>query len=280
MQEECHCLCFAKTEAATILKYFDFQSFNVLSLTFICQRFIFSQHFSANSTDSTDTFLTRMKRYIHSVICKLNNIVWSSQVQINPYTSRSFLDHVSSDSVSPPSFLPPALPWLVSSHISVSHFSSYVSSCLQHTVSWPSSMASTHWEHRFVCWSKRACFEPCTWSQSMMMSVSPLSSALKDGYHTQPLPLLFGFVVFHLTPTIIATAVILLHTFCQRFEICVQHAGLHGLGFFVNSDNPTIEPHVSVSLAQMDKRGSWKWVVNSHIDRLCLSISEVPFWHF
>lgn len=112
-----------------------------------------------------------MNRYMHSVICKLNNIVWwCSQVQINPYTSRSFLDHVSSDSGAPPPFLPPALPWLVSSQISVSHFSSYVSSCLQHAVSWPSSMASAHWEHRFVCWSKKTCFEPCTWTQSMMMS--------------------------------------------------------------------------------------------------------------
>lgn len=165
------CLCFAKTEAATIWKYFDFLSFNVMNLTSTYQWFIFSQHFRTNSTNSTDTFLARMNRDIHSVICKLNNIVWwSSQVQINPYTSRSFLDHMSSDSGSPPSFLPPVLPWLVSSHISVPHFSSYMSSCLQHTVSWPSSMASTHWEHCFVYWYKRACFEPCTWSQSMMMS--------------------------------------------------------------------------------------------------------------
>lgn len=133
--------------------------------------YIFSAFFYI-STYSTDNLLTRLNRYIHSAICKLMNIVWwSSRVQINPYTSRSFLDHVSSAPHAPPSRPPPAVPWLVSSHSSVSYFSPYVSSrCLQHSVSWPSSMASTHWEHHFVCWRKRAYFEPSTWSLSMMMS--------------------------------------------------------------------------------------------------------------
>lgn len=170
-------LLFCKNRGCYHLEAFWFSIFSHVEFNiYLPVIFIFSA-FSTSSTDSTDTFLARMNRDIHSVICKVNNIVWwSSQVQINPYTSRSFLDHVCSYCSSPSSFLPPALPWLVSSHISVSHFSSHMSSCLQHVVSWPSSMASTHWEHCFVCWSKRACFEPCTWSQSMMMSECHLSA--------------------------------------------------------------------------------------------------------
>lgn len=188
-----------------------------------------------------------MNRGIHSVICKPSNIVWwSSQVQMNLYTSRSFLDHVPYDSGSPPSFLPPVLPWLVSSHISVSHFSSYVSSCLQHAVSWPSSMASTHWEHCFVCWSKTACFEPCTWSQSMMMSECHLL-AVPWKMVTMLSPSLCCLVLFcfsSCTTHYCLCCGIAAHFLWEIQEICVQHAGLHSLGFFVNSDNPTTKPHV------------------------------------
>lgn len=144
----------------------------MLGQTFTYQWSAFSQHFSTNSTYSADNLLTRLNRYIHSTICKLNNIVWwSSWVQINPYISRPFLDHMSSApcalplSPSPGTALAGLYPQLRLS------FSPYVSSCcLQHAVSWPSSMASTHWQHYFVCWRKRACFELSTWSPSTMMS--------------------------------------------------------------------------------------------------------------
>lgn len=99
--------------------------------------------------------------YIHSGICKVNKIFWwSSLVQINPYASRPFQDHIFC-SLLPPS--PCTAPTDVFPQLRL-YFH------LQHTVSWSSSMASTYWEHYFVCRRKRVCFEPSTWSPSMMMS--------------------------------------------------------------------------------------------------------------
>lgn len=69
----------------------------MLVQTFTYQWSAFSQHFSTNSTYSADNLLTRLNGYIYSTIHKLKNIVWwSSWVQINPYISRPFLDHMSS----------------------------------------------------------------------------------------------------------------------------------------------------------------------------------------
>lgn len=211
--------------------------------------YIFSAFFYI-STYSTDNLLTRLNRYIHSAICKLMNIVWwSSRVQINPYTSRSFLDHVSSAPHAPPSRPPPAVPWLVSSHSSVSYFSPYVSSrCLQHSVSWPSSMASTHWEHHFVCWRKRAYFEPSTWSLSMMMSECHLLAVpWKMCATLSPSLCCFclGFFFFSSCTTHYSLHCDnVSHSLLEVWEICVQPAGLPQIIFCVNSGSTPKSPHV------------------------------------
>lgn len=105
-----------------------------------------------------------MNIYIQSGIWKVKQIFWwSSLVQINPYASRPFQDHVFCPFCS--LLLPSPCNALTGVFAQLRLYFH-----LQHTVSWPSSMASTHWEHYFVCRMKRACFEPSTWSPSMMMS--------------------------------------------------------------------------------------------------------------
>lgn len=230
----------------------------MLSLTFTYQWFAFSWHFSTNSTYSTDNLVTRLNTYIHSAICKLKNIVWwSSWVQINPYTSRSFLDHVSSAPRALRSFPPPMLPWMVSSHSSVSHFSPYVSpGFLQHTISWPSSKASTHCEHRFVCWRKRACFEPSTWPPLMMMSECHLLAVPWKMCTTLSSSLCcfrFGLSVFvFLFFSLLHHSLFLPLWHCFRVfagdseDLCPACRTASGYVFCVNSGNPLTKTRVSL----------------------------------
>lgn len=100
--------------------------------------------------------------------------------------------------------------------------------------------------------------------------VSPLSSALKDVCHTQPLPLLFlvwVLFIFHLARHIIPSTVTMFHTFCWRFERSVfSMQDCHRLCFVWTQVAHQKAHMYFCSLMQMDKREFWKWVVNLRAD--------------
>lgn len=117
-------------------------------------------------------------------------------------------------------------------------------SLIEQAVSWPSSMASTHWEHRFVCWRKRACFEPSTWSLSMMTCECHLLAVpwRMCTMLSPPSCWFFFLILHHLLFLPLWYCFTLFYRRLRKSEFSTQNC--HKYLFCVNSGNPSIKTQV------------------------------------